>query len=86
MHTLIVIAIGFAVLATCVLVGRLFGRTPGMANAALVFLPLWFIGAGINMYIGVTRAGYSIGAETPIFLVVFGIPAAAALFAWSKLR
>lgn len=86
MHTLIVLAIGIGLLGLCALVGWIFGGPSAAATAALVFLPLWFIGAGINLYIGVTRAGYSIGAETPIFLLVFGIPAAAALFAWSKLR
>ena len=32
--------------------------------------------------IGVTRAGYPISAELPIFLLVFGVPAALALCAW----
>jgi hypothetical protein len=86
MHTIIVLAIGFGLLVLCALVGRAFGGTSGTATAALVFLPLWFIGAGINMYIGVKRAGYSIAEEAPIFLVVFAIPAAAALFWWWRLR
>jgi len=38
------------------------------------------------MHLGVKRAGYSVSEEAPIFLVVFGIPAAAALLAWWKLR
>ena len=86
MHTFIVMAIGFGVLGLCALVGRLFGGASGPATAVLVFLPLWLVGAGINMYIGVKRAGYSVAAETPIFLIVFTIPAAAALYAWFKLR
>jgi len=49
-------------------------------------LPLWFIGAGINMYIGVKQAGYSVADEAPIFLVVFAVPAAIALGLWWKLR
>jgi hypothetical protein len=85
-HTIIVLAVGFGLLGICALVGRALGGTPGIATAALVFLPLWFIGAGINMYMGVKRAGYSVTEEAPIFLVVFAIPAAAALFAWWKLR
>lgn len=86
MHTLIVIAVGFGVLGLCALVGRMFGGASGTATAVLVFLPLWLIGSGINMYIGVKRAGYSVAAETPIFLIVFAVPAVAALFAWFKLR
>jgi len=86
MPTILVIAIGFAVLALCAVVGRMVGGASGTATAVLVFLPLWLIGSGINMYIGVERAGYSVAAETPIFLIVFAVPAAAALFAWFKLR
>jgi hypothetical protein len=44
-----------------------------------VFIPLWFIGAGINMWLGVTKAGYSVAEETPFFLLVFGVPAAVAV-------
>jgi hypothetical protein len=86
MHTIIVIAIGLVLLGLCALVGRMFGGASGVATATLVFLPLWLVGAGINMYIGVKRAGYSVAAETPIFLLVFAIPATAALFAWYRLR
>jgi hypothetical protein len=80
MHTILVMAAGLGLLAVCALVGRIVGGTAGLAAGALVFLPLWLLCAGVNMYIGVTRAGYSVGAEAPIFLIVFGIPAAAALF------
>jgi hypothetical protein len=56
--------------------GRLLiGRT----NGARLFIPLWLVGAGINMWIGVTRAGYSVAEEAPIFLLVFAVPAAVAL-------
>jgi hypothetical protein len=86
MHTVIVIAAGFGLLGLCALVGRVLGGTAGTATAALVLLPLWLVGAGINMYVGVKRAGYSVAEEAPVFLVVFAIPAAAALLAWWKLR
>jgi hypothetical protein len=87
MHTLIVIGSGLCLLGLCLLVGRVFGsgRRAVLARAALVFLPLWLIGAGINMWIGVTRAGYSVADEAPIFLIVFGVPAAIALLVWRKL-
>lgn len=86
MHTVIVLAVGLALLGICALAGRILGAAQGAATASLVFLPLWLIGAGINMYIGVKRAGYSVAEEAPIFLVVFAIPAAVALFAWWKFR
>src|ERR1017187_343805 len=54
-----------------------------IATAALAFLPIWLIGAGINLRMGVCKAGYSIKDEAPIFLIVFAVPAAAAS-AWCR--
>ena len=86
MHTIIVLAIGFGILGVCALAGYLLGGTSAIATAALAFLPLWFVGAGINMYLGVKQAGYSVAEEAPMFLLVFGVPAAVALIAWWMLR
>jgi hypothetical protein len=86
MHTLLVILLGLGLLGLCAVVGRMLAGAPGVATAALVFLPLWLVGAATNMYIGVTRAGYSVAEETPIFVIVFAVPAAVALFAWMRLR
>jgi hypothetical protein len=86
MHTVIVIAIGFGLLGLCVFGGHLVGTPSGLAAGALVFLPLWLIGAGINLYLGVKTAGYTVAEEAPIFLVVFAIPAVVALFTWWKFR
>ncbi len=70
-HTIKVILGALVLLVLCVLIGR--------ANGAKLFIPLWLVGAGINMWIGVTRAGYSVAEEAPIFLLVFAVPAAMAL-------
>lgn len=86
MHTVIVIALGFGLLGMCALLGRVLGGGSGIATAALVFLPLWFIGAGINLYIGVKSAGYTVAEEAPIFALVFAVPAAVAGFVWWRLR
>jgi hypothetical protein len=82
MHTLKVLAIGFALLAGCLVVGRTLNRS---ATMALVFLPLWLAVAGINMWIGVSKAGYSVAEEAPVFGLVFSIPAVAALIIWWRL-
>jgi hypothetical protein len=37
------------------------------------------------MWLGVSKAGYSVRDEAPIFLLVFAIPSALALLAWWKL-
>ena len=82
-HTVKVIAGGFVLLALCLLIGRWIGGPPpaaaGLATAAKVFIPLWLIAAGINLWVGVAKAGYSVAEEAPIFLVVFAVPAAVAL-------
>ena len=57
-----------------------------MARAALIFLPLWLVGAGMNMWVGVAKAAYSVKDELPIFLVLFAVPAAVMLLAWWKLK
>jgi len=86
MHTLKVIAVGLAVLVACSAGGYFTAGTTGLSRAALIFLPVWAIGAGINMYLGVKRAGYTVADEAPIFLLVFAVPAAIALVAWYKYR
>jgi hypothetical protein len=84
-HTAKVIAIGFALLGVCMVIGRLVGgpgQPASIPRAALVFIGLWLIGAGINMWLGVARAGYSVAEEIPYFLIVFLIPAAVAALIW----
>jgi len=79
-HTAIVIGIGFVVLAACLVVGRAVGGATAVATAALVFFPIWLLGAAVNMAIGVRRAGYTVAEEAPVFLIVFAVPALLALF------
>jgi hypothetical protein len=74
-----VIVVGLVLLAGCLLVGRLLGGPPALPTAALIFLPLWLVGAGVNMAIGVRKAGYTVAEEAPVFLLVFGVPALVAL-------
>jgi hypothetical protein len=89
-HTLKVIAGGLLLLGLFLLAGRLLSPgapATGMATAARWFIPAWLIGAGINMWIGVARAGYSVAEEAPIFLLVFAVPAVVAvLVAWGLSR
>jgi hypothetical protein len=83
MRTFIIIGIGFALLGLCVGAGWFAGGAAKMKLAALIFIGLWFIAAAVNMYIGVTRAGYSFMEELPIFLLIFGAPAiVAAVLRW----
>lgn len=81
MHSLRVIGAGLALLAAFLIVARLSGGSGSAlpARAALWFVPVWLAAAVLNLWIGVTQAGYTVAQELPILLVVFGIPAAAAL-------
>jgi len=85
MHTVLVTAGGFVLLAVFLLAGRLLGdgSAAALAMAAKVFIPAWFVGAGIHMAVGVIQAGYSVAEELPIFLLVFALPAVVAgLVGW----
>lgn len=86
MHTVIIVLVGFAVVAICAVIGRAFGGAAGMATGAAIAVPLWFVGAGINLLVGVKKAGYTVAEELPIFLLVFAVPAAVAIFVWWKFR
>jgi len=86
MRTAIIILGGFVLLGLCVLVGRWLGgdNTKAMVVAVQVFIPIWLAAAGINMWIGVSQAGYSVAEELPIFLMIFALPAVPAAFVWWK--
>jgi hypothetical protein len=82
MHTIKVIAGGFLLLGVCLLIGRVAGgaaHPASLASGAKLFIPLWLVAAAVNMWIGVSKAGYTVADEAPVFLVVFGIPVAVAL-------
>lgn len=74
MHTVVVMSAGAALLAACLLLGHAFGNgVEGAIQGAMAFILLWFICAGLNMWIGVSQAGYSVAEEAPIFAGIFGL-------------
>jgi hypothetical protein len=81
MRTVLFLVAGFLLLAAALLLGKLFSTNyPGATFAATVaYVALWLIVAGANMWVGVARAGYSVAEELPIFLLIFGVPAAVAI-------
>ena len=86
MRTLVIIAVGMALFGAAALVGKWTGGPRGIARAAMLFWVVWLVAAAANLYVGVTRAGYTVVEELPIFLVVFGVPAAVAFVVWKKAR
>ena len=88
MRTLLFLIAGTMLLAAFLLLAKLFSASVADAPrvALISFVVVWLVISGLNMWIGVTRAGYSIAEELPIFLLIFGVPAvAAALLKWRLL-
>jgi hypothetical protein len=81
MRTGLFLLAGFLLLGASLILGRLFSHNyPGAPLAAtVVFVVLWFVLAGFNMWTGVAKAGYSWAAELPIFALIFLVPAAVAV-------
>lgn len=52
-----------------------------MVLAAKAFVPAWLIVALVNMWVGVSHAGYTLREELPIMLLVFAVPAVLAAVA-----
>jgi hypothetical protein len=52
----------------------------------IIFAVLWLVLAAANMWVGISQAGYSFREELPIFLLIFLLPVAVAVFAkWKVL-
>ncbi len=82
--TIMVMGGGFVLLVVFLQAARFMGdgSSAALAVAAKWFIPAWFIGAGINMAVGVIKAGYSVAEELPIFLLIFAVPAVVARLLW----
>jgi hypothetical protein len=86
MHTLKVIFGGFLLLVVCLLLGRWIGGAAATVVATTIkcFLALWLAATLLNMWVGVNKAGYSVKNEAPVALLVFAVPAIAAIVIWWK--
>lgn len=88
MHMAMVIGGGIVLLGLFLLFGRLWGGSaPDLAVAAKLFIPAWAVVSLVNMWVGVTKAGYSVRDELPILIIVFLVPVAiAGIAAWRLAR
>jgi len=82
MHMLIAIVAGLVALALFYFAARLFGRSG--AQGAFVFIWVWLAASLLNGAVGVLRAGIPLINEVGAFILIFGIPAAAAWFLATK--
>jgi small-conductance mechanosensitive channel len=82
LRTAVILAVGFVLWAACLGVARLLASssTSSMITATVAFVVLWCVAAAANMWVGVSHAGYSFREELPIFLLIFLLPSAVAVF------
>jgi hypothetical protein len=81
MRTVLFLVSGFLFMASLLIVAKLFSQYfPSALNWAIgIGLATWLAITAANMWIGVAKAGYSIADELPILLLLFLVPAAAAV-------
>jgi hypothetical protein len=78
MHMVMLLLGGAVLLAAVSLVAWRMGGWPAVGKAMPLFLAVWLCAMLVNFYIGVVHAGYSVALEAAVFVVVCGVPAAAA--------
>lgn len=81
MRTVIILAAGLLIFAGLFLYSRLFVQAypHAVAWGTWGFVALWLVATVFNLWVGVSHAGYSVREELPILLLLFAVPAAAAL-------
>jgi hypothetical protein len=81
MRTAIIIVGGFLLWAACVVAAKLVPGSTGasLTTATIVFVVIWFLAAAVNLWAGVSKAGYTFAEELPIFLLIFLLPAVVAV-------
>ncbi len=76
MRTAYFVLIGLVIAGVCFALAKLFSMET--TNAFKAFLGIWFVVSAFNLWLGVSRAGYPLSVELPVFAVVFVVPVALA--------
>jgi len=81
MRTLLFLLVGFLLLTASMMLGKLFSSNYPSATfaATVIFVALWLGISGVNLWVGVAKAGYSMNEEFPIFLLIFAVPTIVAI-------
>ena len=87
MRTAIIIAVGFVLWTACLGVAKLLASssTSSMITATVAFVVIWCVAAAANLGMGVSQVRYSFREALPIFLLIFLLPSAVAIFVKWKL-
>ena len=88
MHTLAMLLVGLLLLALFAGGAAWLNRSRGSArlDGPFLFIWVWLAACVVNFWVGVSLAGVSAIVELGVFLVVFGVPAAAAVLLRRWLR
>jgi len=86
MRTVLAILIGFFLLADLTIISVIFKRVQPRFpfNPGMVFLVLWAAACAVDWWFGVYKKGYSPIVELLIHVIIYAIPAAAAVFVIKK--
>jgi hypothetical protein len=81
MRTVLFLTSGLLLMASLLIAARLFSEHfPSAPTWALALGgSVWLAVTAANMWIGVSRAGYSVGEELPILLLLLVVPVGAAV-------
>ena len=79
---------GFVLWGICLGIAKLVSNFSASSTtiATNAFIGIWFVAAAVNLWIGVSQAGYSFKEELPIFSLIFLLPAAVAALATPSAR
>jgi hypothetical protein len=81
MRTILFLSSGLLLMASFLIAAKLFSEHyPSAPNwAVAIGLAIWLTITATNMWIGVSKAGYSVADELPILLLLLAVPAAVAV-------
>ena len=81
MRTTLFLISGLLLMSSLLIPAKMFSEHfPSALNWALALgFGLWLAVTGINMWIGVSKAGYSINEKLPIFALLFLVPVVVAV-------
>jgi hypothetical protein len=76
MRTTLFLLAGILLMVSALILGRLFGGEYPSARGWSFWMAvvLWLGLTAFNFWTGVTKAGYSVREELPIFLLLFAVP------------
>jgi len=80
-RTAIIIVAGFVLWGLCLGIAKLAADFSPSATtiATVAFIVIWLVLAAVNMWLGISTAGFTFMQELPIFLLIFLLPAAVAV-------